>query len=129
VSAPLIFGGARQLHPLAVMAGLVPAIHVLQNFGMAGGFIYLLTNRPNGVLYAGVTNDLVRRIFEHRSGFVEGFTKRHGLKKLVYFERFENIQSAIQREHNIKRWPRAWKVRLIVADNPDWYDLYDTITQ
>ena len=96
---------------------------------MAGGFIYFLTNRPNGVLYVGVTNDLVRRIFEHRSGFVEGFTKRHGLKKLVYFEQFESIQSAIQREHNIKHWPRAWKVRLIVANNPAWDDLYDKITQ
>jgi putative endonuclease len=111
------------------MAGLVPAIHVLHNFRMAGGFIYLLTNRPNGVLYVGVTNDLVRRIFEHRSGFVEGFTRRHSLKKLVYFEQFESIQSAIQREHNIKHWPRAWKVRLIVANNPAWDDLYDTITQ
>jgi len=96
---------------------------------MAGGFIYFLTSRPNGVLYVGVTNDLVRRIFEHRSGFVEGFTKRHGLKKLVYFEQFESIQSAIQREHNIKHWPRAWKVRLIVANNPAWDDLYDKITQ
>jgi putative endonuclease len=111
------------------MAGLVPAIHVLHNFRMAGGFIYLPTNRPNGVLYVGVTNDLVRRIFEHRSGFVEGSTRRHSLKKLVYFEQFESIQSAIQREHNIKHWPRAWKVRLIVANNPAWDDLYDTITQ
>jgi putative endonuclease len=59
---------------------------------MAGGFIYLLTNRPNGILYVGVTNDLVRRIFEHRSGFVEGFTKRYSLKRLVYFEKFESIQ-------------------------------------
>ena len=111
------------------MAGLVPAIHVLHNFGMAGGFICLLTNRPNGILYVGVTNDLVRRIFEHRSGFVEGFTKRYSLKRLVYFEQFESIQNAIQREHNIKHWPRAWKVRLIVADNPNWDDLYETITQ
>ena len=96
---------------------------------MAGGFIYLLTNRPNGILYVGVTNDLVRRIFEHHSGFVEGFTKRYSLKRFVYFERFENIQNAIQREHNIKHWSRAWKVRLIVADNPNWDDLYETITQ
>jgi len=96
---------------------------------MAGGFVYLLTNRPNGILYVGVTNDLVRRVFEHRSGFVEGFTKRYGLKRLVYFESFENIQSAIQREHNVKHWPRAWKVRQIVADNPHWDDLYDTIAK
>ncbi|OPH83724.1 GIY-YIG nuclease family protein [Nitrobacter vulgaris] len=109
------------------MAGLVPAIHVLQNSHMAGGYVYFLTNRPNGVLYVGVTNDLVRRIFEHRSGFVAGFTKRHGLKRLVYFEIFDDIPSAIQRERNIKHWARAWKVRTIVAANPEWNDLYPTI--
>jgi putative endonuclease len=74
-----------------------------------------------------VTSDLVRRMFEHRSGFVDGFTKRHGLKRLIYFERFDDIQSAIQREHNIKHWPRAWKVRAIMASNPEWKDLYDTV--
>jgi len=108
------------------MAGLVPAIHVLQYCRMAGGYVYVLTNRPNGILYVGVTNDLVRRVFEHRSGFVESFTKRYGLKRLVYFERFEDIRDAIQREHNIKHRPRAWKARLIVATNPNWDDLYDT---
>ncbi len=112
------------------MAGLVPAIHVLQCFGMAGGgYIYMLTNRPNGILYVGVTNDLVRRVFEHRNGYIEGFTRRYGLKRLVYFERFESIRNAIQREHNIKHWPRAWKVRLIVAENPDWNDLFETIAK
>jgi putative endonuclease len=111
------------------MAGLVPAIHVLQYLGMAGGYIYILTNRPNGVLYVGVTSNLVRRVFEHRSDFVDGFTKRYGLKRLVYFEKFDDIRDAIQREHNIKHWSRAWKVRLIVATNPDWDDLYDTITK
>ena len=94
---------------------------------MAGGYIYFLTNRRNGILYVGVTNDLVRRVFEHRSGFVDGFTKRHGLKMLVYFEKFDDIRAAIQREHNIKHWSRAWKVRLIVADNPDWDDLYERV--
>jgi putative endonuclease len=107
----------------------VPAIHVLQNIRMAGGYVYILTNRPNGILYVGVTNDLVRRVFEHRSGFVDGFTKQHGLKRLVYFERFDDIRDAIQREHNIKHWPRAWKVRKIVLDNPEWNDLYPTIVQ
>jgi len=107
------------------MAGLVPAIHVLQNSNMAGGYVYILTYRPNGVLYVGVTNDLIRRVFEHRSGFVDGFTKRYGLKRLVYFEQFD----AIQREHNIKHWPRAWKVRTILAANPNWDDLYPTIVQ
>ena len=111
------------------MAGLVPAIHVLQNFRMPGGYVYIMTNRPDGILYVGVTSDLVRRVFEHRSGFVAGFTKRYGLKRLVYFEQFDDIRDAIQREHNIKHWPRAWKVRQIVAMNPDWNDLYDMITK
>jgi putative endonuclease len=119
-------------HPLPMFPGhtLVPAIHVLQYLCcMAGAFVYILTNRPNGILYVGVTNDLVRRVFEHRSGFVEGFTRRYGLKRLVYFEQFETIRDAIQREHNIKHWQRAWRVRLIVAANPDWDDLFETIAK
>jgi putative endonuclease len=111
------------------MAGLVPAIHVLQNISMAGGYVYILTNRPNGILDVGVTSDLVRRIFEHRSGFVDGFTKRYGLKRLVYFEQFDDIRNAIQREHNIKHWSRARKIRTIVAANRDWDDLYPTVIQ
>ena len=111
------------------MAGLVPATHVLQTVRMAGGYVYFLTNRPNGILYVGVTNDRVRRVFEHRSGFVDGFTKRYGLKRLVYFEGFDDIRDAIQREHNIKHWSRAWKGRKIVAMNPDWDDLFETIAK
>jgi putative endonuclease len=76
-----------------------------------------------------VTSDLIRRIYEHRSGFVEGFTKRYGLKRLVYFEQFDDILDAIQREHNMKHWSRAWKVRKIIAFNPDWDDLYETIAK
>jgi len=94
---------------------------------MAGGYVYIMTNRPNGVLYVGVTSDLIRRVYEHRCGFVEGFTKRYGLKRLVYFEHFEDIRDAIQREHTIKHWPRAWKVRKIMVANPSWDDLYPTI--
>ena len=96
---------------------------------MAGGFVHFMTHRPNGILYVGVTSDLVRRVFKHRSGFVKGFTKRYDLKRLVYFEQLATIHDAIQREHNIKHWPRAWKVRKIMADNPDWDDLYPVITQ
>ncbi|MCA6098525.1 MULTISPECIES: GIY-YIG nuclease family protein [Bradyrhizobium] len=110
------------------MAGLVPAIHVLQYPHMTEGYVYFLTNRPNGMLYVGVTSDLVRRIFEHRSGFVDGFTKR-GLKRLVYFEHFDEIRTAIQREHTIKHWRRAWKIRKIIAANPNWDCLYDAIVQ
>ena len=111
------------------MAGLVPAIHVLQNLSMTGGYVHILTNRPNGILYVGVTNDLVRRVFEHRSGFVDGFTKQFGLKRLVYFERFDDIRDAIQREHNIKHWSRAWKIRKIVAASPDRDDLFESIAK
>ncbi len=91
---------------------------------MKGGWIYFLTNRPNGTLYVGVTNDLARRISEHKSGATGGFTKKYYLKRLVYFEHHEEIQAAIQRETSIKRWPRAWKVNLITEANPEWNDLY-----
>jgi putative endonuclease len=94
---------------------------------VAGGWVYITTNRPNGTLYVGVTADLVRRIWEHREGLVDGFTKRYGLKRLVYFERHDDIRGAIQREKNMKHWSRTWKVRLIVANNPDWQDLYETL--
>ena len=89
--------------------------------------MYFMTNRPNGTLYVGVTSDLARRVQEHRDGVADGFTKRHGLKRLVYAEHHEDIRLAIQREKTIKHWPRAWKVRLIHADNPDWNDLYDQL--
>jgi putative endonuclease len=94
---------------------------------MQGGWVYIVTNRPNGILYVGVTSDLARRAWEHRDSVVEGFTKRYGLKRLVYAERHDDIRAAIQRERNLKHWPRAWKVRLILTDNPDWNDLYDQL--
>ena len=86
-----------------------------------------MTNRPNGTLYIGVTSDLARRAWEHREGVVEGFTRQYDLKRLVFVERHEDIVSAIQREKNLKHWPRAWKVKLILAANPDWDDLYDQL--
>ena len=78
-------------------------------------------------MYAGVTNDLPRRVFEHREGQVAGFSRRYGLKMLVYYERFDDIRDAIQREKTIKHWPRTWKVQLLHAMNPNWDDLYDTL--
>jgi putative endonuclease len=99
----------------------------MRNPNVEGGWVYILTNRPNGTLYTGVTSDLVRRTFEHREGRVDGFAKEHGLKRLVYFERHEAILGAIAREKAIKNWPRAWKIRLIIKDNPNWDDLYDGI--
>ncbi len=94
---------------------------------MKNGYSYFLTNRPNGILYVGVTSNLIQRVHQHRTGAAAGFTKRYGLKRLVYFEVFDDIRSAIQREHNIKHWSRTWKVRLILENNPEWSDLYDTL--
>ena len=94
---------------------------------MHGGWVYIMTNRPNGTLYVGVTSDLARRAWEHREGVVEGHTKRYGLKRLVYAERHDEISVAIQREKTIKHWPRAWKVVLILKTNPEWDDLYETL--
>ena len=81
----------------------------------------------HGTLYVGVTSDLVKRVFEHREAVIEGFTKRYGLKRLVFFEQHEDISAAIQREKNMKHWSRAWKVRLILGQNPNWDDLYDRL--
>jgi len=94
---------------------------------MRGGWVYIMTNQPNGTLYVGVTADLARRVSEHRDGAADGFTKRYGLNRLVYVEHHDAIDAAIQREKNMKHWPRAWKVRIINADNPEWDDLFDRI--
>ncbi|GAB6053214.1 GIY-YIG nuclease family protein [Magnetospira thiophila] len=94
---------------------------------MPGAWVYIMTNRPYGTLYVGVTSNLPRRVWEHRESAADGFTKRYGLKRLVYAEPHEEIRSAIQREKNIKHWPRAWKVQLILGANPEWNDLYDQL--
>jgi putative endonuclease len=85
----------------------------------------MMSNKHDGILYVGVTSDLLKRAYEHRSGLIPGFTKRYGLKKLVWFEQHDDIRGAIQRETTMKHWRRAWKVRLIHAMNPEWLDLYD----
>ena len=87
----------------------------------------MATRRPHGTLYVGTTVDLPRRAWEHREGVAEGFTKTYGLKRLVYAEWHDDILLAKQREMNIKHWPRAWKVRLIHSENPDWEDRYDRL--
>jgi putative endonuclease len=94
---------------------------------MKGGWVYILTNKRDGTLYVGVTSDLLKRAWEHREGVVAGFTKRYGLKLLVYFEWHDEITLAIQREKNIKHWSRAWKIELIQGMNPDWRDLFETL--
>jgi putative endonuclease len=95
---------------------------------MRGGWVYIMTNRPNGTLYVGVTSDLARRAWEHREGVAEGFSKRYDLKRLVFAEHHEDIAAAIQREKNLKHWPHAWKIQLITAQNPDWDDLYNRLS-
>jgi putative endonuclease len=90
-------------------------------------YVYILASRPGGAIYVGVTNDLVRRVYEHESGLVPGFTKRYGIDRRVYFEVHDTAYIAIQREKNIKHWPRGWKTRLIAQSNPAWRDPYQEI--
>jgi putative endonuclease len=94
--------------------------------GARSFYVYILANL-GGTLYIGVTNDLVRRVYEHREKQVESFTKKYGVDKLVYFEQFDDAENAIKREKRLKRWNRAWKIRLIEEHNPNWDDLYPSI--
>jgi putative endonuclease len=91
-------------------------------------FVYILASRRNGTLYIGVTNDLVKRVWEHRSGLVDGFTRKYGVKRLVWFESTPDVLAAITREKQIKKWNRAWKIELIERKNPEWIDLYEGLT-
>ena len=90
-------------------------------------YVYLLASRIGGTLYVGMTNDLVRRVHEHKSGAIPGFTKTHGVDRLVWFEQLDTAEAAIRREKRVKRYNRAWKVRLIEERNPDWVDLHPSI--
>ena len=90
--------------------------------------VYIAASRPRGTLYVGVTSDLPRRMWEHREGLIRGFTKIYGIRRLVYFEQHQMIATAIQREKQIKEWRRAWKIELIVSVNPEWNDLYETLS-
>jgi len=86
-------------------------------------FVYILAKEKNGTLYIGVTSDLPRRIVEHKSGLIEGFSKRYGVHHLVYYEETTDVHSALLREKQLKKWNRAWKMRLIEENNPGWRDL------
>lgn len=88
-----------------------------------GGHVYIMANRKQGALYVGVTADLPRRVYEHQQGLVEGFTKRYGIKTLVYAEPYERIEDAIVQEKRIKDWKRGWKIELIEKSNQEWRDL------
>jgi len=95
--------------------------------GTRSFYVYILASRIGGTLYIGVTNDLVRRVAEHRLELVDGFTKKYEVHRLVYFEQFDDAENAIRREKRLKRWNRNWKIRLIEKFNPNWDDLYPSI--
>jgi len=90
-------------------------------------WVYILASRVGGTLYIGVTSDLVRRVYEHREELIPGFTREHGVHRLVYYEQHATAESAIRREKRLKKWNRAWKIALIEKDNPNWDDLYPVI--
>jgi putative endonuclease len=90
-------------------------------------FVYILASKKNGTLYIGVTNNLIRRIYEHKEGLIEGFTKKYNVKMLVYYEIHKEIREAIKREKAMKKWLRKWKIELIEGMNPEWKDLYPEI--
>ncbi|MCB1839058.1 MAG: GIY-YIG nuclease family protein [Alphaproteobacteria bacterium] len=90
-------------------------------------YIYILASKKNGTLYIGVTTDLQKRIWQHKNKEIEGFTKKYGVDKLVYFETYEDYWDAANREKRLKKWNRAWKIELIEKQNPQWQDLYDSL--
>jgi putative endonuclease len=91
-------------------------------------FVYILSSRKNGTIYIGVTGNLTKRVYEHKEGLIEGFTKKYKVHNLVYFEQTNNVNEAIRREKQLKKWNRQWKINLIEKENPDWLDLSDEIT-
>lgn len=91
-------------------------------------YVYILATKANGTFYVGVTSSLAKRIWEHKNEVADGFTKEHGIKNLVYYETYDDPENAIRREKRLKKWPRLWKMKVIEKMNPDWKDLYETIT-
>jgi putative endonuclease len=94
---------------------------------MKSYYVYILASRRNGTLYIGVTNDLVRRAYDHKNDAIEGFTKNYGVHMLVYYESYKDVQDALAREKRMKKWKHQWKIDLIESKNPDWKDLYSEI--
>ena len=91
--------------------------------------VYILASRPRGTLYVGVTSNLIQRVWQHRSHVCEGFTKRYGVTRLLWYEQHESMEEAIRREKAIKKWNRQWKLQLVEARNPEWTDLYESLFQ
>ena len=90
-------------------------------------YVYILASRKSGTLYIGVTNDLVRRAYDHKSNVIQGFTEKYGVHDLVYYESYTDVRDALTREKRLKKWKRQWKINLIETKNPDWRDLYEQI--
>ncbi|MBC2861861.1 GIY-YIG nuclease family protein [Stappia sp. 28M-7] len=97
--------------------------------GWVASWVYIMASRPYETLYTGVTTDLARRAYEHRTDLVPGFTSRYGVKALVWYEEYDDLEEAIRREKQIKRWHRKWKFELIEKMNPEWADLYETMNR
>ncbi len=95
---------------------------------MKSYYVYILASERNGTLYIGVTNDLIKRVYQHKNNLIEGFTEKYSVHKLVYYEETNDINSAIKREKHLKKWNRKWKLELIENVNPNWKDLYETLT-
>lgn len=91
------------------------------------GYVYILASQRNGTLYIGVTSDLIQRVWQHKQDLVAGFTRKYGVHDLVYYEVYDDIRDAIQREKRLKKWKRAWKLELIEKENPEWLDLYEQL--
>ena len=117
----------RELEDALYRPAVIPAQAGIQEGEEKQLCVYILASQRNGTLYTGVTSDLIRRVWEHENDQVEGFTKKYTVHLLVYFEQHEDMNTAITREKQIKKWNRAWKLRLIEERNPDWIDLYESL--
>ena len=95
---------------------------------MKNYYVYILANKKNGTLYIVITSNLIKRTWEHKNNIIGGFTKKYSINHLVYYEQFDSPETAIEREKQLKNWRRRWKINQIEKENPDWIDLYDTIT-
>ena len=100
---------------------------LIGNPGSPVGYVYIMASKRNGTLYIGSTSDLVRRVWEHKNDFVDGFTKKYGVHTLVYYEAGDDIEAAAYKERQLKKWNRQWKLNLIEQNNPEWKDLYDEL--
>ncbi|MGD0779308.1 MAG: GIY-YIG nuclease family protein [Dehalococcoidales bacterium] len=94
---------------------------------MKSGYVYILASKRNGTLYIGVTSDLIKRVYEHKNDFVDGFAKKYKVHSLVYYKQCDDIESAISEEKRLKKWNRKWKLELIEKENPRWKDLYEDL--